>query len=205
MNDIKKTNEYALAGWLAITAGAITLPMFVLGFGLEIISKRAPEIISLFLVPYLLLSVLHTIFSIYAFLRFKRLLNKKHDFHEVDGLITAIVIGVIIIALLAYPGKVLTVLGIFDLQMTLIFVVGIIMLAVVTGILSLIFAIKLLNLNSNLNGYLKPYCYVTIVAAACFMIFIAAPLGLLLDAAGNVILGLIFLKPDAKEQLPEFV
>ena len=46
---------------------------------------------------------------------------------------------------------------------------------------------------------------ITIGAAACFALLITAPLGLLLDAAGNIVLGMIFLRAPEKEGIPEFV
>mgnify|MGYP006870737291 CR=1 FL=1 len=72
------------------------------------------------------------------------------------------------------------------------------------GILSVIFGIKLLEMQDNLNGLLKPYAILNIVAGVCFATFILAPLGLLIGAAGDVVMGLILLR-KGPSQVPEFV
>ena len=45
----------------------------------------------------------------------------------------------------------------------------------------------------------------TIAAGVCFATFVLAPVGLVIDAAGNVVLGLIFFKPAVESTSPEFV
>lgn len=47
--------------------------------------------------------------------------------------------------------------------------------------------------------------WLAIAAAACFALVITAPLGMIIDAVGNVVLALIFLKPEAEAAQPEFV
>lgn len=205
MNDLEQKNEYSMAGWLAIAAAVLTLPMFGLGFAVDIIGARAPHVAPILLLPYLAITICHAAFSIYAFLRFRALLNLRHAFHDVDALMTAIVIGVIMITVIGIPMKVLGALDLVELPIVLAFVGFLLIFAVTMGVLSMIFAIRLLRLENDLNGLLKPYAYITIAAAACFALFITAPLGLILDAAGNVVLGMIFLKPQAEESHPEFV
>jgi hypothetical protein len=67
-----------------------------------------------------------------------------------------------------------------------------------------IFGIKLLELEDGLYGYLKPYAFLNIIAGVCFVTFILAPLGLLVGAAGDVIMGMILLKKGPVAQ-PDFV
>lgn len=205
MNDLEHKNEYSMAGWLAIAAAVLTLPMFGLGFAVEIIGARAPHVAPMLLLPYFAITICHSAFSIYAFLRFRTLLNRRHSFHDVDALMTAIVIGVILMTVATVPMKVLSALDLVELPVVLAFIGFLLIFAVTMGVLSMIFAVRLLRLNNDLNGLLKPYAYITIAAAACFALFITAPLGLILDAAGNVVLGMIFLKPEVEEAPPEFV
>ena len=73
------------------------------------------------------------------------------------------------------------------------------------AILGIIFAVKLLRLESDQSGLLRPFAYVNIAASICFATFILAPLGLLLDAAGNVILGMLYLRRKSEPTAPEFV
>ncbi len=55
----------------------------------------------------------------------------------------------------------------------------------------MIFGIKLLEMQDNLNGLLKPCAFLNIAAGICFATFILAPLGLLFGAGGDVMMGLI--------------
>jgi hypothetical protein len=47
--------------------------------------------------------------------------------------------------------------------------------------------------------------WLAIAAAACFALFITAPLGMIIDAVANIVLAMIFLKPGAEPSRPEFV
>ena len=205
MDQTLEKNEYSMAGWLAIAAATLTLPMFGLGIVVDLIAKKAPEVALILLVPYLLVTLCHTGFSIYAFIRFRTLLNRRHAFHDVDALVTAIVIGVVVITLVALPMKALNSLGLMNLPLILAFVGFLFVIAMTMGVLSIIFAVRLLRLDNDLNGFLKPYAYITIAAAACFALVITAPLGIIIDAVGHVVLALIFLKPAAEAAQPEFV
>jgi len=198
-------SEYTVAGWLAIAAAIITIPMLVAGIALEIVARAAPALTPILMLVYTIVVLCHTGFSVYAFLRFRTMLNTRHRFHDVDALVTAIVIGVILLTLFMIPAKALGLIYAKDnLPVVITALVVMVFFALTMSVLSIIFAIRLLRLESNLNGFLKPYAWITIAAAACFALFITAPLGLLLDAAGNIILGLILIKPPA-EPVPEFV
>ena len=103
------------------------------------------------------------------------------------------------------PARVIGAMGI--LEPPLIFVpLGLLFLVTLpVSTLGIIFAIRLLRLDAELYGFKKPYAVLTIVASICFATFILAPVGLLLDAIGNVLLGLIYLKPEPELVQPEFV
>jgi len=79
-----------------------------------------------------------------------------------------------------------------------------VVIGVPLGILSVIFDIKLLEMQDNLNGLLKPYAFLNIAAGICFATFILSPLGLLIGAVGDVMMGLILLK-KGPVTAPEFV
>jgi hypothetical protein len=51
---------------------------------------------------------------------------------------------------------------------------------------------------------MKPYAYLNIVAGALFATFILAPIGLLVGAVGDLLMGLIMLRKGPEVQ-PEFV
>jgi hypothetical protein len=46
---------------------------------------------------------------------------------------------------------------------------------------------------------------INIIACVCFLLVFFAPLGLLLAAAGDLIMGLVFLRQAGADDKPEFV
>jgi hypothetical protein len=196
-------NEFASAGWMAIAGAILTLPLMGMGIVLDVISKKVSTIHPLFPILYVGLGIAQAGLVIYAFYRFKSYLNERHQFHRTDALIMVIVAGAIVITTIGLTGKLFSSLG-APTPVLLGFIAGLVVIGVPLGILSVIFGITLLDLQDNLGGYLKPYAFLNIIAGVCFATFILAPLGLLIDAVANVILGMIFLRkgPDAH---PEFV
>jgi hypothetical protein len=81
----------------------------------------------------------------------------------------------------------------------------IVMLGIPLAVLSIIFGVKLLRLQDDLFGLLRPFAYVTIAAGVCFVTILLAPLGLVVDAVSNVILGVIFLRALRAPAVADFV
>ncbi|MDP8240310.1 MAG: hypothetical protein P9X24_14570 [Candidatus Hatepunaea meridiana] len=70
-------NKYALAGWLAITGAILLFPEILFGFLVEI----KPDKLGLLVFPYGIIAITEVAFTVYAFLRFKDLLNERYSFH----------------------------------------------------------------------------------------------------------------------------
>lgn len=204
MNETR--NEYALAGWLAISAAVLVLPSFVLGIATEIVKHRTPGLMLFLLVPYFVITICYTIFGIYVILRFRTYLNERHGFHAIDGLITAIVVGAITMTLYAIPMKVLGLLGFFD-KPPIIFLalIPVAAIGIILGIISIVIGFRLLALPSENTSYFKVYAWLNIAGGICFVTFFLGPLGGLIDAAGKIVLAMLFLQPDVDEVNPEFV
>jgi len=199
-------NEYALAGWMAIAAAVLILPSFVLSIATEVAKHRAPELAMVLLIPYFVVTICYTIAAIYAILQFRTLLNKRHGFHAIDGLITVIVSGVIALTLYTMPMKYFGLTGVLD-KPPLVFlaVIPVAVIAIVLGILGIIVGARLLNLPAENTSYYRVYAWLSIAAGICFVTFFLGPLGGLIDAAAYIVLAMLFLKPDAEDPKPEFV
>ena len=76
---------------------------------------------------------------------------------------------------------------------------------IVLGILGIIVGARLLNLPAENTSYYRVYAWLSIAAGICFVTFFLSPLGGLIDAAANIVLAMLFLKPDAEDPKPEFV
>ncbi len=197
--------RYVVPGWMAIAAAVLTPPLIVVGILLDVIWRNHPHTAVILLAPYVVIALAQAFMALYAFGSFKTFLNRRYGFHEVDGLIVAIIIGACLLTLVAVGGRAANVLFGLDTPSALAFIAGIITFGILLGLISIVFAIKLLHLESDLGGYLRPYAFATIAAAVCFATVILAPLGLLIDAATNVMLGLIFLRRPTENEAPEFV
>ncbi len=196
-------NKFAVAGWMAIAGAIMTLPLMGLGILLDIVSKTRPGFHPVFPILYVGLGILQATLVIYAFYRFKVYLNECHQFYRTDVLMFIIIAGAIAITTISLTGKVVSFLG-MPTPVLIAFIACIVVVGVPLGIISVIFGIKVLELQNNLNGLLKPYAFLMIIAGVCFATFILAPLGLLIDAAANVMMGLILLKKGGAIE-PEFV
>ena len=199
-------NEFALAGYMAIAAAVLILPSFVLGVATEVAKHRAPELILPLLVPYFAITICYTIAAIYVVIQFRTLLNKRHGFHAIDGLITAIVVGAVAMTLYVMPMKFFGLTGVLDEgPMVFLAIIPVAVIGITLGILGIVLGARLLKLPADNTSYYRVYAWLSIVAGACFVTFFLAPLGGLIDAAANIVLAMLFLKPDAEDPQPEFV
>ncbi len=173
--------RYAVAGWLAIASATLFLPAFFITV-LHDIGKAAG------LLPFVvLLYGLQTAFSVYAFYQFKNLLNEYYEFHETDNLIIILIIAQIVIVCFALLGRIFPVILIPS-------VIMLVVLGIPTGIVGIIFGVKLLRLNASLHGFLKPLAYLSIAGSICMLTFLLIPIGLIIFAVSDAILGAVFLK-----------
>jgi hypothetical protein len=197
--------RYTVPGWTAIAAAALTLPMLVLGLILDIAARKSPGIASVVLLPYLFVASAQAICGLYALGRLKTFLNERHAFHDVDSIIIVIIIAGCAMTLAALTARVALVAVGLDKAGEIYFTALLVTAGITMAILGLIFAVKLLRLESDLGGLLKPFIYTNIAASVCFATLLLAPLGLLLDAASNVLLGMIFLRSADGSVAPDFV
>jgi hypothetical protein len=193
--------NYRPAGWAAF-ASAVA---FMLAFGLLIYddlkylpATRAKGSPSNLLPIVISLDAISKVFLIYAWLRFRTLLNKRYAFHAVDTLIVVLIIGGITLGIVSYLARVVP-------EFTVpIMVVGA-MLGIALGILGIVYATRLLRLNGDLNGMLKPLAYTYMAASICFAVFILAPLGLALNVAATILLGVALMKGEEEIEELEVV
>ncbi len=197
-------HQYNLAGRLAIAAAVLGLPLLVLGF---LIQPHWPRLAVPLLIMYVPATAFQTACAVFALYWFRRLLNNRFGFHDTDALIVTIIIGAIVLAAIGLAAKIglLFVPKSALVAVGLLVVVPLILIALPLAIVSIIFAIKLLRLQDDLGGMLKPFAYTTIAAGACFVTIILAPFGLLLDALSNVFLGLIFFRTARAASQVDFV
>jgi hypothetical protein len=195
-----KKNQYTLAGWSAITSFVVGCPLVIIGFVYDILIQLHQEFMPAFYLIVVLLTLLQLVCSIYAFYQFKKLLNERYQFHQVDMLMIIIIIGSILITAVILFFRAVPVIPVKFIGLAAIIAVGIPL-----SILGIVFSVKLLHLNHSLHGLLKPLAFTYIAACCCFLTVILSSVGLLIAAAFDLLLGIAFLRGEEKEPDPEFV
>ena len=176
-----------LAGWLSIANALFAIPSIAMSWFLEAIEGSGAKL------SQALLTVVGLGLFVYIISSLKKLLNYRFQFHDVDIYISLLIWGNVILAtvsLLSLGSKR------FEWTMGILSIIAFI----VFGILSIMFATRLLRLSGNLYGLLKPFCYTNIVSGICLVTVFLSPVGVIAGAVADVILGVIFFR--AAEQPP---
>jgi len=170
-----------LAGWCSITNALIAIPSLAMSWFLDPVKAIGPRL------SQAVLTVVGLGLFLYVISSFKKLLNIRFKFHEVDIYISLMIWGNIVLAILS-----LLSLGTGQLEsfMELLTVAALIFF----GILSIMFGTRLLRLSGDLYGLLKPFCYVTIGSGICLVTVFLLPVAILAGAIADVILGVIFFR-----------
>jgi hypothetical protein len=181
-----KTDQYTLAGWLAIISAILLVPEIALAA----LSELAALGINLIVIP---IHLANLIIGIYILYMFRRLLNQRFDFHATDTLITILIIVNIVFSVVGLIGLLVNTFGLSSDTEHILSIITLI-LFIPFCILTIVFGVRLLKLKDDLFGLLKPYAYTTIGSGVCGATIILAPIGLFVAAAALVILGMIFLR-----------
>jgi len=184
------SSQYQLAGWLAIIGALLMVPLTVATVILEKMSG-GHLLFSIINIGKYFLSMAVTV---YIFYMFRKLLNDRYNFNQVNWIITVF----IIYSILTFFVSLLAIVP--DLKLAVM--IGILVMMVPFGVLNIIFGVRMLKLQDDLFGLLKPFAYLYIAAGICAVSVILMPLGMLVAIATLFIEGMIFLR--TKEQV-EFV
>jgi hypothetical protein len=179
--------QLTLAGWLSITNAIFAIPSIAMSWLLDTIGGAGAKL------SQAILTLASLGLFLYVIISLRKLLNYRFQFHEVDLYISLLIWGNVILA--AFSLLALGSLG-FEWFMTILSIVSFL----IFGILSIMFATRLLRLPVNLYGLLKAFCYTTIASGICFITVFLAPVGIIVGAVADVILGIIFFR--AAEQPP---
>jgi hypothetical protein len=179
--------QLTLAGWLSITNAIFAIPSIAMSWFLETKSGAGAKL------SQAILTLVSLGLFLYVIISLRKLLNYRFQFHQADIYISLLIWGNVILTALS-----LLVLGNqeFERFMNVLSIVSLIIL----GILAIMFATRLQRFPGDLYGLLKPFCYTTIASGICFITVLLAPVGVIVGAVSDVILGIIFFR--AAEQPP---
>jgi hypothetical protein len=176
-----------VAGWVAVANAVFTIPAIALSYFLESMEETGAR-----LAQAILLVVGLGLF-VYLLSSLRQLLNSRFRFHDADIYISYLLWGNVSLSLFHL-------LSLLNREFESAVGILSIMAYIFFGILSILFGIRLMRLPYSLYGLLKPYCYLTIVSGACIITILLLPVGILVGAITDVILGIIFFR--AAEQPP---
>jgi len=181
---------YTLAGWLSILQAVIILPKVGVDLFVECLTPSGYGILQLFIG----FDVVSKLLGIYVLFMFRRLLNERHSFHNADKLINALIFCYAAFALIWALDLVL------NPQFNVIFALPIIY--VLACLISIVYAIRLLKLESNLSGLLKPYVYTTIAGGVFGVTIVLGEYGRPIFMVSLILLGMILIRAESE---PEYL
>lgn len=181
---------YTLAGWLSILQAVIILPKVGVDLFVEYLTPSGYGILQLFIG----FDVVSKLLGIYVLFMFRRLLNERHSFHNADKLINALIFCYAAFALIWALDLVL------NPQFSVLFALPIIY--VLSSLISIVYAIRLLKLESNLSGLLKPYVYTTIAGGVFGVTIVLGEYGRPIFMVSLILLGMILIRAESE---PEYL
>lgn len=199
-----ETNQYRTAGWLSLAAGIIFPLGFVVGIIQGVIQAAAFGYRGPIVGPSDLMFVCVTAIEVYTLLMFRKLLNERFEFHEVDTLILVAIawsvlfqVGGIVLKLLT-----LTVLPYSAATMLMLYLPFMVVAMVSAGIINIMIGIKLIKIKDSFSDLLKAYVYLVLVSGLLQVTVFLSIFALVLFPIMMVMLAMIFLRE--KEEV-EFV
>jgi hypothetical protein len=178
---IPSVRRLRLAGYLAMTSALLTLPWVIYTFNYAALNDTVVRFVEACMFSGGLALL------IYLMITFRQLLNRRYAFHEADK-----TISLLIQASICQTAASLVGLAIPELAAA-VKIYGLVM-AVIVGILHMMFGIWLLQLPASLGGMHRPYCYLNIVTGFSLASIMLLPLGILTGCISDVMLGTIFLQ-----------
>jgi len=183
-------SSYTLAGWLSIVQAVIILPKVGADLFVEYLTSSGYGILQLFIG----FDVVGKLLGIYVLFMFRRLLNERHSFHKADKLINALIFCYACFALIWALDLIL------NPQYNVLFALPIIY--VLSSLISIVYAIRLLKLESNLSGLLKPYVYTTIAGGVFGVTIVLGEYGRPIFMVSLILLGMILIRAKSE---PEYL
>lgn len=186
------TNRYSLAAWASVASVLVFVPEIIFTFIYDAGFSAGAQ------GPAAALLLIKTALSAYALYRLRDYLNERFEFHQVDTLVILMIIGGVLLSLAATAARAWSGEMATWVTMTLLLGVGLPL-----GAITMVFGYRIRRVNGRLGGFKNAFAYLNIGAPLCFLTVVLAPLGLVLMAASQVLLALIFFNSD--EEGLEFV
>jgi len=179
-----------IAGWLAMISAFMSIPMLYLSYRLE--GKVELAALSI----QAAMQIAGTLLFVAIILYLRKFLQAHFSFHDTDRSINLLIkTGV--------TAGVLTVLSLCIISMRETAAFAVIVILVAQGIVQVQFGYKLLKLPHDLGGMLKPFCYTNMATGIMIASVVMLPVGILLSAIADLMLGTIFFNVARELRCPQ--
>lgn len=175
------TTSYRLAGWLALANAFLTIPWVIMTFFLASESRIWARLAEGGM------QFLSTLFFVYTMLSLRTLLHKNHSFHEADRFIDWLVKANVVITAVSLIGIVSPAIASSAGTLAVVLIVPL-------GVLQLFFGLRLQQLDHDNAPLMKPYSYLNIATGFCLATIVMIPLGVVIGAIADIMLGTILLQ-----------
>lgn len=126
----------------------------------------------------------------------KKLLNGQFRFHDANKYIDLMIMANVVASVLVIAAYSFT-----DLKETLS--TAALVIEVLQGIIQVQFGLKLLKLQNNLGGMLKPFCIANIATGICIASVVLIIVGVVVSAISDLMLGTIFFHVSKSMKQPD--
>jgi hypothetical protein len=194
-------NRYSLAGWLAIAQAVIFPLAFIISIAQGVIGIKAFGYRGPMFGPSDILFLAVTGMSVYTLIMFRKLLNERYNYRDIDTLILLAICWGIVYQIGSIVLRIWLVMiwPVSEIAMTIIsltfFAIGMISV----GIIDILIAVRLLQIKQTVNELIRAFTYVTMAAGLSEVSVVLSPISLLLAPVSFVILAMIFLRREEVE------
>ena len=175
-------------GWVAIFSAFISIPFAYLTFKLE--GSSDVTTVALQTSMQLFGTVLFIVITRFM----KKFLNELYSFHETDRQIDLMIMANV-------GAGILVLVGLFFPTLKETLGIAAMVVIVFLGIIQIQFGYRLLKLQSDLGGLLKPFCYSNMATGICIASVVLLIVGVVISAISDLMLGTIFF--NIAKQLKE--
>lgn len=171
-------------GWLSIATVILTIPYLAIAIFAAVSNPNMQTKWS----PIATISgLIFTVIYIYIFYVLKYWLNHKFAFYLANNAINVLIVLQIIFYLYIESFN-------FFQKVPDMLLILVVLLLIVFGIMLINLGVKMLELEDNVYGLLKPFAYQSIAAGVMYATIILFPLAIITDLIAKITLGIIFLR-----------
>lgn len=167
------------AGWLAMVSAFASIPLTFLSFRLGDNGDPAATAVQIGI------QAAGALLFVAITLCLKKLLNARFGFHDADGSIDLMIVANVVAAVLA-------VVALRFPQLKEALEIATLVTVALQGLVQLRFGFRLLKLDDDLDGMLRPFCYLNMATGVCVASVVLIVVGVLISAISDLMLGTIF-------------